>query len=60
MGIYVDYFGNFNFKSSIINIIYSTKQSRNNYIHNKKEKFTLKELTKIFDLMIVLTTKMKE
>lgn len=60
MGIYVDYFGNFNFKSSTINIIYSTKQSRNNYIHNKKEKFTLKELTKIFDLMIVLTTNMKE
>ena len=56
----VDYFDAIDNKDPLIKNLHQIKNSRNNYIHNKKSYFSQSDILKISDLMSKLTSSMKE
>ena len=60
VGLLVDYFDAIDNKDPLIKNLHQIKNSRNNYIHNKKSYFSQSDILKISDLMSKLTSSMKE
>ena len=60
VGLLVDYFDAIDNKDPSIKNLYQVKNTRNDYIHNKKSYFSQSDILKISDLMSKLTSSMKE
>lgn len=60
VGLLVDYFQVVDQNDEIIKTLWQIKTWRNNYIHEEKQFFSQTELLKIGDVMVKLTSSMKE